>query len=130
MGHMNMIQNLIDGMNAQMQKARAETQMTLGQLIAALEAMPPGTAVANLTGPHSYRGYYVDLAFELQDGTRLKDHLLLECRQAMGRVFQGYKGGDYVMGERTPIWVANYGTTGLKLLGIHAGGQLETGEDE
>lgn len=58
------IQALIDGMNAQGQRERAETQMTLGKIIAALEAMPEGAEVANLNGGHSYRGYYSDLAFE------------------------------------------------------------------
>ena len=124
------IQALIDGMTAQWQRERAETQMTLGKLIAALEAMPEGAEVANLNSAHSYRGYYSDLAFELDDGTRPAADLLTECKAAMGQVFSGYKGGDFVMGVLTPVWVAEYGCCGPKLMALHAGGEMETAEDD
>ena len=124
------IQALIDGMSAQWQRERAETQMTLGKLIAALEAMPEGADVANLNGAHSYRGYYSDLAFEKSDGTRPAAELLAECKAAMGKVFYGYKGGDYLMGELTPVWLASRGCSGHKLMALHAGGKVETAEDD
>jgi hypothetical protein len=124
------IQALVDGLSEQWQRERAETQMTLGKLIAALEAMPQGTHVANLRDAHSYRGYYSDLAFEPAMGTRPAAELLAECRNAMGRVFEGYKGGDFVMGETTPVWVACYGCTGDKLMAVHADGTTETAKDE
>jgi len=126
---MNM-QALIDGMSAQWQRDRAETQMTLGKLIATLEAMPEGTEVANLNSAHSYRGYYSDLAFERDEGMRQAADLLAECKAAMGQVFCGYKGGDFVMGELTPVWVASYGCCGQKLMALHAGGDVETAEDD
>ena len=94
---------LIDGLNAQWQRERAETQMTLGKLIADLEAMPKGACVANLKSAHSYRGYYSDLAFEKGEGQRPAAELLAECKAAMGKVFEGYKGGNYVMGALTPV---------------------------
>lgn len=124
------LQALVDGMGAQWQRDRAETQMTLGKLISALEAMPEETKVANLNNAHSYRGYYIDLAFVQGDGVRPAAELLAECKAAMGRVFSGYKGGDYVMGERTPIWVADYGCCGKKLMALHPGGEMETAEDK
>ena len=124
------IQALVDGMSAQWQRERAQTQMTLGKLIAALEGMPEGSMVSNLVEPHSYRGYYNDLAFELGSGTRLASDLLADCKNAMGKVFEGYKGGDFVMGELTPMWVANYGCCGRKFMAIHIGGDIETEEDE
>lgn len=123
-------QALIDGMNAQWQRERAETQMTLGKLIDALEAMPEGAEVANLTSAHSYRGYYSDLAFEQGEGMRPAADLLAECKAAMGQVFCGYKGGDYVMGALTPVWLASYGCCGPKLMALHAGGEMETAEDD
>lgn len=124
------IQALMDGMSAQWQRERAETQMTLGKLIDALEAMPEGAEVANLNSAGSYRGYYIDLAFEQGEGTRPAADLLAECKAAMGRVFCGYKGGDYVMSALTPVWVANYGCCGPKLMALHAGGKIETAEDD
>lgn len=124
------IQALVDGMNAQMQRTRAESQMTLGKLIAALESMPEGTFVANLHSPHSYRGYYSDLAFKQEDGTRPAADLLADCRACMGQSFEGYKGGNFVMGALTPLWVASYGNCGLKLMALHGDGAIETGRDD
>lgn len=124
------LQALMDGMSAQWQRERAETQMTLGKLIAALEAMPEGAEVANLRDANSYRGYYSDLAFEREEGTRQAAELLAECKAAMGQVFCGYKGGDFVMGALTPVWLASYGCCGSKLMALHAGGEVETAEDD
>lgn len=124
------IQALMDGMSAQWQRERAETQITLGKLIDALEAMPEGAEVANLNSAHSYRGYYSDLAFEREEGTRPATDLLKECKKARGQVFCGYKGGDFVMGARTPVWVADYGDCGTKLMALHVGGGIETVEDD
>lgn len=126
----NHLQALMDGMSAQWQRERAETQLTLGGLIAALEAMPFDAQVANLDDEHSYRGYYRDLAFERLDGTRPAGELLADCRAAMGQVFEGYKGGEFVMGAKTPLWVASYGCCGEKLMAVHAGGEIETAADE
>ena len=126
---MDNIQDLADGMSARWQRERAATQMTLGKLIAALEAMPQGATVDNLWGAHSYRGYYSDLAFRRGEGTRPASALLDECKEAMGQVFEGYKGGDYVMGSLTPVWLAEYGCCGLKLMAVHEGVGVETAED-
>lgn len=61
-------------------------------MIELLESMPADADVANLSHPHSYRGYYCDLAFENNDGTRKAGALLADCKLAMGKVFCGYKG--------------------------------------
>lgn len=124
------MQHMIDGMNAAWQRERAATQLTLGKLIAALEAMPADAEVANLIEPHSYRGYYCDLAFERGPGKRKASELLADCRAAMGAVFEGYKGGDYVMGALTPVWVASYGQCGPKIVGITASGGLTLQDDD
>ena len=125
---MNM-QAWMDGMSAQWQRERAATQLTLGALIAALEAMPDAM-VANLRDANSYRGYYIDLYFRRHDGTRPAAELLAECKAAMGQVFNGYKGGEYVMGALTPLWIATYGCCGLKLMAVRAGGEVETAQDD
>lgn len=124
------LQALMDGMSMQWQRQRAETQMTLNELIAALEAMPEGAEVENLNSAHSYRGYYIDLAFELGEGHRPASDLLADCRAAMGEVFEGYKGGDFVMGALTPIWVANYGCCGTRLMAVHPNGKIKTAREE
>jgi hypothetical protein len=48
----------------------------------------------------------------------------------MGQVFGGYKGGDFVMGALTPVWVADYGCCGMKIMALHAGGKIETAEND
>lgn len=123
------MQALIDGLSAQWQRERSETQMTLGKLIDVLEAIPPDTPVANIINAHSYRGYYSDLAFEMRDGMRPASELLKDCRAAMGEVFQGYKGGDFMMGKLTPVWVASYGCCGMKIMDLLPSGELVTAED-
>ena len=123
------LQALMNGMSQQWKRERAATQMTLGKLIAALEKLPPDAEIDGLWRPISYRGYYEDLAFQPKEGRVRAGDLLTECRASMGKVFEGYKGGDFVMGELTPVWVAEYGCTGRKLIAINQDGTLETSED-
>jgi hypothetical protein len=126
---MTNLQAIVDGLNAQWERERADTQLTLGELIEALKKMPPDAQVANLRDPGSYRGYYSDLYFKRDEGTRPASELLSECKAAMGKVFIGYKGGEYVMGSHTPLWIATYGRCGKKLMAVHVGGEIETEED-
>lgn len=60
--------------------------------------------------PDSYRGYYEDLAFAPAQNVTFGS-MLENARYAMGRTFQGYKGGDFTMGEFTDCWIAEYGTS-------------------
>lgn len=124
------IQALVDGMSRQWQRERAESQMTLGKMIAELSAMDPEQPVSGLHAPHSYRGYYCDLAFEASATDQPAAVLLACAKSCMGEVFKGYKGGDYAMSAMTPVWVANYGDTGEKLLGFDANGRALLGKDE
>ena len=74
--------------------------------------------------PDSYRGYYCDLSFEPAETQQGAAELLAICEGCMGRVFQGYKGGDYVMGELTPLWFAAYGESGDRLMGLNTDNEL------
>lgn len=124
------LQDIINDMMEQAKRERAATQLTLGELINVLNNMPADTPVANLCKPGSYRGYYEDLYFERHEGTRPASELLAECKAAMGQMFIGYKGGEFMMGAVTPLWVAQrYGATGQKLIAVYAGGELNTAED-
>ncbi len=125
------IQDLFDGMSMRMQKLRAEKQMTLGKLIAVLEEMPPDVQVQALCCPHSYRGYYEDLAFTRSLGSWMSASTLLSmCKEIMGAVLEGYKGGDFVMGALTPVWLACYGETGDRLLELKEDGTLVYGSED
>ena len=113
------LQALLDGMGMEWQRERAKRGLTLGGLIAALEGQSADRQVQGLGELLSYRGYYEDLAFAPTTETRTVGDLLTECRAAMGRTFQGYKGGDFVMGEATPLWVAGYGDCGDRLMALN-----------
>ena len=86
--------------------------MTLGELIQFLEVRDPERIVPiGFASPHSYRGFYEDLAFEPAKNVTVGS--MLACaRDALGRTFTGYKGGEFKMNEYTDIWLANYGDTG------------------
>ena len=127
---MNTLQYLIDGMLQQWQKERAETQMTLGKIIKRLKELPQDMKISGLGELASYRGYYIDLAFEPDVKEKTVSELLTECQSAMGKVFVGYGGGEYMMGELTPLWVAPYGRCGKKLMSINDDGTIDTAYDD
>lgn len=119
------IQAMVDGWSKAWQKERSKTQLTLGGLIALLRVLEPERKVAGLGNLDSYRGYYSDLAFEPCGGQTTVAALLQECLDAMGKEFTGYKGGEYLMGESTPLWVSEYGTaSGERLMDLDASGDV------
>lgn len=126
---MHPIQALVNQMNAEAQQERSGTQLTLGGLIERLEAMPQDAKVIGFGEPHSYRGYYCDLAFEKTAEKRTVAEVLYEVRGCMGQKFEGYKGGDFWMTGNTPVWLADYGRCGLKIMAIADDGTLSTVED-
>lgn len=126
----NTFQYLIDVLSDAWQRERAQTQMTLGKMVLALKNMPPDALVDTITHPHSYRGYYRDLAFERRDGKITSLAALELCQSAMGKVFEGYKGGEYMMGESTPVWIATRGTTGQRIMQIREDGTFEIAREE
>lgn len=106
---------LADVIHAQHQAAY--TGLRLGDIIEALEQAPPDAAVVfdfcgfTPDGIDSWRGVYSDLAIGCGERHRhvpVRDFLNV-LRDADGKVFTGYKGGDYRMGLETPVWVSNYG---------------------
>lgn len=56
--------NLIQVMKENARKERVETQLTVEKLIEKLVSLNPVVKVDGLHAPHSYRGYYEDLAFQ------------------------------------------------------------------
>ncbi len=111
-------------------------QLSLGQIIEKLEVLAEkskeqeeerdepmqvdydfGTCIP--TKLASWRGNYSELAlgYMLSGYDNDKDHfakttvheLLAEMKSAMGKVFDGWKGGEFMMGENTPVWVDNQG---------------------
>lgn len=118
------LQRLVDGFAEAGERERANYHLTLGKLIEGLAALPVDTPVridvsgAAPGGAHSYRGYYSDLAFEPDGDWDTVAKFLGAARVALGQVFRGYKGGEFTMHERTPLWLAPYGTEGRAIINL------------
>jgi hypothetical protein len=106
--------------------------MTLGAMIDALKTARQDEMIRYDFGwlipvkPDSYFGFYDHLAFGFAENhnpstlARVGD-LLAACHYANGAVFQGYKGGSYVMNRSTPLWAANRGrSTCTAITGLRA----------
>lgn len=61
--------------------------------------------------PHSFRGYYDDLALEPFEGITLVKKLLELLKKSLNKEFTGYKGGEFLMDARTPLWMSKYGSS-------------------
>lgn len=116
------MQELINELSKGWRAERSLSQMTLGRLISELEKLPQEKEIENVCSPHSYRGYYSDLALEKGEGQRTVGSLLEQLKsECLGETFEGYKGGDFYMDEHTPMWIADYGSCGVKIMGIRDG---------
>ena len=89
--------------------------MNLGELIDQLKKYNPDTKVKLGFGyPHSYRGYYECLAFEPVENTTIGE-MLKHAESSLGKTFEGWKGGDFKMDERTTVWIAPMGCCGERI---------------
>jgi len=62
----------------------------------------------------SWRGSYCELALEYSDeGECYTDELYRKAFNVNGSMYEGYKGGEFIMDLETPIHQANYGETGV-----------------
>lgn len=111
------MQKLLNALSDAGRRDRARYHVTLGKMIEAIKHMPGNTPVVFDGGdlgpgsPHSYRGYYSDLAFEGTKGVTIAS-FLKDCRDSLDSTYDGYKGGDFLMDANTPLWWASYGCSG------------------
>lgn len=89
-----------------MSKHACARHLNLGELIARLREEPDLSrrVKVGFRHPHSYRGFYADLAFEMAADVTVGD-MLAAAQSALGVTYQGYKGGDYRMAEYTDTWL-------------------------
>lgn len=118
----NALQQLIYGMSAQWALERSESMMTLGEMIAKLDNIDQSYAIVIDHIDHgeviptdlmSYRGYYRDLAINYEKDYRevSVNEFSNSLKEAIGKTYTGYKGGDFIMSKITPMWVDGYGSS-------------------
>lgn len=92
--------------------------MTLNELIAALSAESSSRVIKHgFANPHSYRGFYDQLAFEPAPNITIAS--MLACaRSALGATYTGYKGGEFRMDGATDVWLAKYGECGEQITSL------------
>lgn len=81
--------------------------MRLGELIKILRSADPDLVIRwGFGAPHSYRGNYVELAFDPAENVTVGS-MLTHAESALNKQFTGYKGGEFLMDEHTDVWIAN-----------------------
>lgn len=102
-------------------------QMTLGSLIEKLSKCDQRKGVyinypleIGAKGLISYRGIYAELAIDFGIGWGMPaGELLFEAKNAVGKTFEGYKGGEFLMEEKTPVWISAYSlSSGMGLFDV------------
>ncbi len=114
------IQSILTNVTDKMRQERFKTssQLSLGEIILKCEGIK-NTKLPVLfdikkyhpTSIDSWRGSYDELALEYEDKGKpmLLSAFLKVLKNTIGKTITGYKGGDFLMGKTTPVWVANYG---------------------
>jgi len=121
-----MIDLAMDAVNAQIRKnCDDKNQITLGELAVTLEKYPESYPVEFDSGGcpdtyDSYRGYYDMISVCTgAEGTNDAGTFAQQTREAIGKTYYGYKGGNFTMNRSTPVWVAEYGQcTGIGIVGV------------
>lgn len=119
------IQELIDSMGEMDRRTRSNYHVTLGKALMFLAAIEAGghgnipvvfTGLSDMEGksptnPHSYRGYYSDIALEPCNSIVSVSDLYASLKHVCNKELTGYKGGEFIMGPTTPMWCANEGSS-------------------
>lgn len=89
-----------------------DQQLSLGNLIEDLCAFPEHMVVKFVGTDYSpsktscYRGYYEDLALNYSNEDKTVKEVLQILKDTIGKVYTGYKGGEYKMQRFTRVWAA------------------------
>lgn len=92
--------------------------MTLRELQRALEVLPKDLVFDHgFAKPHSYRGNYEYLGLEPAKNVTVES-MLDTLEEADGSTYTGYKGGEFTMHGKIPVYLAHYGNCGSEIVGI------------
>ena len=125
------------------EKMKTSQQLMLGELIILLDHVKDEKAHIRLDFDgqcprylDSWRGSYCEIAinYDSVDPVISVAEFVGKCKDAVGDEMEGYKGGEFIMGRNTPVWVSNYGMAGnLGVIGVKQQGDeviIITGECE
>lgn len=119
------LQGLVDALCESGRLERSRYHVTLGSLIKLISASSPtGNNLVKFEKggypgmPHSYRGYYSDLSFPTNLEPITAPAFLMMLRNTLGNSFEGYKGGEFLMQDDTPLWNASEGCTGEAIMNV------------
>lgn len=103
--------------------------MTLGEMISTLSRKDQNASIRYdfvhfyPTTIESWRGVYAELAIgysnvpDPEEGyVPIVAQFLAKLKEAVGKEYHGWKGGEYIMHENTPMHVANSGEAGNTII--------------
>lgn len=70
---------------------------------------------SHLAVNYSFNGYGYMVGYKKEDGSTFDpkpptvNEFLSMLKEAIGKTYTGWKGGDFEMGNKTPLWVSNDG---------------------
>ncbi len=77
--------------------------MRLEEYIQTLKGFDPNLKLEKgLSNPHSWRGSYDQLSFEIVDNITIGE-MLKVAEGCIGKIFYGWKGGEYLMDQYSQI---------------------------
>lgn len=106
---------------------KTKQYLKLGELIEALEPLCKEETLIEFDtgdipmGLCSYRGYYKDLSitYDKNVGYMFAEKFLNMLKNAVGKIFVGWKGGEFMMSATSEVWVSNEGECkNTKICGI------------
>lgn len=114
------IKGFVDGAYARGQSLRRQTQMTLGEIIAALESIDPNSLVYGFGGAACYVWHPEDVAFvssgKKERAADVAKYLRTYCGASLDDVVND-NGKSYIITEHTPVWIIpSGGGTGLRFV--------------
>lgn len=112
---MDAMQQMINLINEN-SKLRSGQEYNLGNFIKDLEKLEQDKIIIieeNVYPSHfsSWRGSYCELSLDYSDKEITVKELLEKAKEANGKEFIGYKGGEFIMDSFTPIHIAEYGSS-------------------
>lgn len=113
------LQKVVDAMNNS-NKLNSAREYNLGIFIKELKELDQKKEIILEEGVYpeyldSWRGSYCELALRYGEDKITIKELLNKAKKVLNKTLTGYKGGDFIMDEKTPIHIANCSECGFRI---------------